>query len=74
MYNLLHLEINCDSPRTRQAMENLEIKVDDLTIKNIDDFSIKYEAKEITNFRYQSHLQSVACAKKQKLNFFIYIG
>jgi hypothetical protein len=42
-------------------MDNLGIKIDDLTIKNIEDFSIKYEAEEITNFRYQSHLQSIAC-------------
>lgn len=33
LYSLLHLEINCDSPKTRQAMSNLDIKVEDLIIK-----------------------------------------
>lgn len=33
LYSLLHLEINCDSPKTKQAMSNLEIKVEDLIIK-----------------------------------------
>lgn len=33
LYSLLHLEINCDSPKTKQAMGNLDIRVDDLIIK-----------------------------------------
>ena len=42
-------------------MTNLEIKIDDLAIQNYDNFIIKHEAAEITYFRYQSHLQNIAC-------------
>lgn len=35
LYSLLHLEINCDSPKTKQAMGNLDIRIEDLIIKQI---------------------------------------
>ena len=35
LYSVLHLEINCDSPKTKQAMTNLEINIDDLIIKSL---------------------------------------
>lgn len=41
LYNLLHLKINCDSPKTRQAMNNLDIKIDDLAIRPFEDYVIK---------------------------------
>ena len=61
LYSLLHLEINCESPKTKQAMNNLEIKIEDLIIKPFENYFIKHEAEEISNIRYQSHLQTVAC-------------
>jgi hypothetical protein len=33
LFKILNLEINCDSPKTRQVMINSNIKVDDLIIQ-----------------------------------------
>lgn len=55
-------------------MNNLEIKIDDLAIQNYDNFIIKHEAAEITYFRYQSHLQNIACKKSVNLFFINFIS
>ena len=34
LYKILNLEINCDSPKTKQVMLNSSIKVDDLIIQS----------------------------------------